>query len=131
MTSGQLIKKSAITRDTLRHYNRLGLIQPGINPQNGYKIYTSADIKQIKFIKSIQQIGFSLSEIKELISRLERAKCKHQSIIPDLQRHLESVNEKIRVLNETRDYLEELIKDFKNTNCEVRPKTFKLPSSEK
>lgn len=124
------MKKTSITRDALRYYNMIGLLNPTINPHNGYKIYSDSDVTQIQFVKSVKQIGFSLNEIKELISKLDQAKCKHQSIIPDLQRHLSEVNEKIKLLNETRKYLETLIKEFKDANCEVLPRAFEISAKQ-
>ncbi len=64
---GKLAEKTGVNVDTLRYYERQGLFKPHERKQNGYRIYTDESIKQIMFIKKAQSLGFSLSEIKQLL----------------------------------------------------------------
>jgi len=73
MRSGEIIKTTKITRDALRYYNKLGFLQPVVK-ENGYKEYSQKDIWMIGFIKSAQDIGFSLKDIKELAKQMRSAK---------------------------------------------------------
>lgn len=68
LTIGQVAKSYSISRDTLRLYERYGLIQPPIRATNGYRQYSQQTIKQLKFIIRAKKIGFTLTEIQELLA---------------------------------------------------------------
>jgi len=126
MKSGEFISKSKITRDTLRYYNRLGLLLPKINPSNGYKEYSEGDIQMIGFIKGAQSIGFSLKDIKDLADHMKSDQCKHKSLLPFLNTRLEEVEEKIKSLQKIKKHLRYLIDDFEHRDCSEKPSELKL-----
>jgi DNA-binding transcriptional MerR regulator len=126
MKSGEFISKSKITRDTLRYYNRLGLLIPKINPSNGYKEYSEEDIQMIGFIKGAQSIGFSLKDIKDLANQMKSDKCKHKSLLPFLRTRLDEVEEKVKALQKIRKHLRYLIDDFEHRDCRKKPSELKL-----
>lgn len=126
MKSGEFISKSKITRDTLRYYNKLGLLIPKINPSNGYKEYSDEDIQMIGFIKGAQSIGFSLKDIKDLADQMKSDKCKHKSLLPFLRTRLDEVEEKIKALQKIKKHLKFLIEDFEQRDCSKEPTELKL-----
>ena len=126
MKSGELIKETNITRDTLRYYNRLGFLRPEINPENGYKEYSDDDVWLVQFIKSAQGIGFSLKDIKELSEHMKSAECRHKSLLPFLNTRLDEVNEKIKALQKIKKHLVFLIDDFEKRDCRKKPSELKL-----
>ncbi|RXZ77511.1 MerR family transcriptional regulator [Paenibacillaceae bacterium] len=75
---GQLASLAGITIKTLHYYEQLGLLQPQRNEKNGYRVYHNVDIMKLQEITLLKEMGFLLSEIKEIIgagtSRLERDK---------------------------------------------------------
>ena len=77
-TIGQLASYSGVTVDTVRVYERQGLIEIPRRRSNGYRHYTKEYIRRINFIKWVQALGFTLNEIKELSSlpRLSTHACK-------------------------------------------------------
>ena len=67
LTIGKLAKKAGLTIDTVRFYERRGLIdEPARTPSN-YRMYPEEDIALLTFIKKAKSLGFSLNEIKELL----------------------------------------------------------------
>lgn len=60
--------------DTIRHYSRIGLLQPTRDPGNGYRQFTVSDTKQLNFIKSAQKLGFTLNEIKHILAECQKGK---------------------------------------------------------
>ncbi len=126
MYAKDLLKKTNITKDALRHYNDLGLVTPTINNINNYKIYSNADVDAILFIKKAKKIGFSLNEIKEIAIQLNTSKCKHKSLVPYLENNLEDIEEKIITLNKIKKHISQLIKDYKKINCNIKPTELKM-----
>lgn len=66
----ELEKKTGLTRDTIRYYERVGLISRPTRESNGFRIYSKQNIKELNFIKMSQDIGFTLAEIKPGIEAL-------------------------------------------------------------
>jgi MerR family Zn(II)-responsive transcriptional regulator of zntA len=67
LTIGKVAERAQVTADSIRFYEREGLIQPAKKSQSGYRLYTEEAIRRIGFIKQAQQCGFSLVEIRELL----------------------------------------------------------------
>ncbi|WP_163936798.1 Zn(2+)-responsive transcriptional regulator [Paraferrimonas sp. SM1919] len=65
---GQLADKFAIKTDTLRFYEKHGLLAPSIRGANGYRLYNDKDEAKLRFILRAKSVGFSLNEIHELLS---------------------------------------------------------------
>jgi MerR family mercuric resistance operon transcriptional regulator len=67
-TIGQVASYSSVTVDTVRIYERQGLIEIPERRSNGYRHYSKKSVSRINFIKWAQALGFSLKEIKELLA---------------------------------------------------------------
>lgn len=67
MKTKEVIRNLSISHDTLRHYERLGLIKPK-RSDNNYRRYTEEDIQILKLIMKLKGLNFTLIEIKELFS---------------------------------------------------------------
>ncbi len=74
LTIGKLAKQTEVTIETIRHYQRIGLLTEPAKPDGGYRSYSANAISRIRFIKRAQQAGFTLKEIATLLS-LDGAHC--------------------------------------------------------
>lgn len=68
MRIGLLSRQSGTTIDTIRYYERLGLLPPAARSSSGYRQYAAPDIERLKFIRRAKTLGFSLAEIAELLA---------------------------------------------------------------
>ncbi len=76
LTIGKLATLAAVSTDTLRYYEREGLIAPTAKSDGGYRLYGKDAITRIRFIRQAQHCGFTLTEIRELLAlRNRRAAC--------------------------------------------------------
>ena len=66
---GDFAKYSRTTRDTLLHYDRTGLLSPQSRGENNYRYYSGAQLAIVNVIRTLQQLGMTLEEIKELKDR--------------------------------------------------------------
>ena len=73
MTIGQLAKCSEVNIETIRYYERRGLLQQPPRTPSNYRIYYDDSVKRILFIKRAKKIGFTLAEIIELLTVLEES----------------------------------------------------------
>jgi DNA-binding transcriptional MerR regulator len=67
MRVNQLAREIGVTADTVRYYTRIGFLKPAKSPSNGYKEYGVRDKRLMLFILSARQLGFSVSDIAEIL----------------------------------------------------------------
>ncbi len=66
---GELAKLVGVSVRTLHHYDNLGLLTPSRRSEKGYRLYTAEDLMKLQLIKSLQQLDFSLVQIKQSLER--------------------------------------------------------------
>ena len=68
MRSGQVARQSGVNVETLRYYERRGILQAPQRRESGYREYSEDTVGVIRFVKRAQELGFSLDEIEALLS---------------------------------------------------------------
>ena len=104
----ELSKQSGIHLETIRYYEKMGLLPEPKRLANGYRDYDEASLKQLKFIKTCRALDFSLAEIK-FFNEMKTQKSQHCEVDSMLAKHLVSVEEKIAELTEIKHFLQSLI----------------------
>ena len=110
-TIGKLAKQANVTIETIRYYQRKGLLDEPIKPDTGYRLYPSEAISRIQFIKRAQLCGFALKEILELIS-LDSGHCSDVQKVAEKKRL--QIDDQIKNLTALRDVLDSLVQGCKN-----------------
>ena len=75
-TIGRIAEAVGVATSTLRYYEREGLLKPVERSPAGYRLYDATGVEQLRFIRSAQGVGFSLGDIKALLSLDGRTSCK-------------------------------------------------------
>lgn len=110
LTIGKVARKAQVTTDSLRFYEREGLIRPASKTESGYRLYTEEAVRRVAFIKHAQQCGFSLAEIGELLDlRSDDRTCCADVYRVAVEKRLR-LEQKIRALNAMAHALDGLIK---------------------
>jgi len=95
---GEVAKATGLTVDTIRYYQKIGLVQAPARTSGGYRVFCAPDIEDLLFIGNAQELGFSLTEIRGLL--LVRRNSAHACPeVRDLIRHkLTDVEKKVAAL---------------------------------
>ena len=107
LTIGKLAKQSGVTIETIRHYQRKGLLDEPVKPVTGYRHYPTEAIARIRFIKRAQQAGFTLKEISDLLS-LDSGHCQDVRKMAEQKRR--KIDDQLRDLTALRQVLDTLVK---------------------
>jgi DNA-binding transcriptional MerR regulator len=107
-TIGKLAHIAGVSSDTLRYYERQGLIEPAGKSPVGYRLYDKDSARRLRFIKQAQHCGFTLAEIRELlVLRARDAACcgdvRKRAI--DKKRQLEGKIRSMRAMSKALDRL--------------------------
>lgn len=106
-TIGRLAKTTAVNVETIRYYQRRGLLAEPVKPHKGIRRYTERDAQRVRFIKQGQKLGFSLDELKELMGLEEEQQCPEARNIA--LKKLSSIRERIDGLKNMEKALSDLV----------------------
>ena len=110
MTIGKAARKAGVGIETIRFYERRGLIAQPPKPRDaGFRVYPEETMHRIRFIRQAQELGFSLREIDELLSLRADPSTDARDVRQRATAKLEEVNRKLGQLEQIRTALEALI----------------------
>ncbi len=108
LTIGRLAEAAGVGVETIRFYQRSGLLPEPERPLSGYREYSNDDVRRIRFIKRAQTLGFNLDDIAGLLKLDGPQTC---SVTHDLAlEKLHVVEGKIKALDAIRDALQQMIR---------------------
>lgn len=110
---GVVARKSGYSIDTIRYYEKLGLIEKPVRSEGGFRQYSSVTVDRLQFIKKAQQLGFTLNEIRSVV------RCSAEGLKPCcdlvrnlLEKKLGEFENKIRELQKMRKNLKRLLSEW-------------------
>lgn len=116
LTIGKLAKVSDVNVETVRYYERKGLLKIPSNKKGAFRVYPEDYIAKINFIKKAQDLGFTLSEIKELLTLDQNIRSTCSVVSKKAESKMVEVRKKIASLKKMESSLKKLIKA-----CDVGP----------
>lgn len=108
LTIGAFAKAAGVNVETIRFYQRKGLLTEPGRPYGSIRRYGAVDVTRVRFVKSAQRLGFSLDEIAELLRLDDGAHCDEASLLAE--RKLQDVREKMVDLSRMETVLSELVR---------------------
>jgi len=125
-TIGELAKKAAVNIQTIRFYERQGILKPVERLDSGYRKYDGDSLKRLHFILQAKELGFSLKEIQDLLGLRIRSVQACERVRAKATQKLDEVKRKIIHLRKLEKTLKNLISD-----CEQRQVSDCCPILEK
>lgn len=109
MKIGELAKAAGVGIDTVRYYERRGLLATPLREASGYRCYRRADVAPLRFIRRAKQLGFTLTEIRELLALSGRRSADMGKLKATASVKLAQVEAKIVELERIRNGLRALV----------------------
>ena len=123
LRTGQLAKKAKVNTETLRYYEKRGLIPTPPRRDSGYRIYPETTVDRLNFIKGAQSLGFTLDEILDLLQMRLHADTDRLEVRQKAQEKVVAIQAKIKALQAMEQALNELIEqchgDGSTTDCPI------------
>ena len=105
---GDLARRSGFSVETLRYYDRAGIIRPKRrNPETGYRYYDDSALRALAFIRRAKQAGFTLGEIRRVLQAYRRGSACCE-VVPMLDKKIKTVQAQIKRLQELLNVLIDL-----------------------
>jgi DNA-binding transcriptional MerR regulator len=110
--SGELSRLAGISTDTLRHYERLGVLPKPPRTNGGYRNYPASSIQRVQLVQSALKVGFSLPELATILRMCDRGEVPCQRVRAIAEHKLQEVKRQINDLSDMRDQLERILQDW-------------------
>lgn len=116
MLRGEISEKSGVDFETIRFYEKMGLLQSPKRNTKGYREYDTVHLTQLKFIRHCRSLGMSLDEIKEIgtFSSQDQADCKKVDLF--ISDKIKLVEKRIKELKTLKVQLQQLLTTCSNAN---------------
>ena len=113
---GELAKKLGLNAQTIRYYERIGLLPEPERTGSGYRLYRDEDLRRLRFVKNARNAGLTLGEIKEVLAFHERGEAPCSYVTEAIARRAEEVERQIAELTKFKKELDRL-----HEQARVRP----------
>lgn len=106
---GAVAKRLSITADTLRYYEKIGLLPRVARTPSGLRAYDDGDLARLRFIRRAQAMNFTLAEISALIELREHRRRSKASVRAMAQAKVREIDDRVNTLIALRDELKTLV----------------------
>lgn len=108
MNIGEVAKQSGVSAKMIRYYESVGLIQRSHRSESGYRVYCESDVRTLRFLKLARNAGFSIEEIRELLSLWLNPTRSAADVGAMVQGYVKELEKRIEDATEMRDALSQL-----------------------
>lgn len=115
LSIGELAREGQVNLETIRYYEREGLMLPPHRKESGHRAYARSDVRRLRFIKRAKALGFTLSEIRELLAIKVDPHQPCTDVVHQIETKVREVRAKIAHLQAIRRAL-----DTMKASCEGR-----------
>ena len=115
LTAGKLAREAGVNVETLRYYERRGLLPKPPRTTSNYRLYPTDAARRVRFIKRAQELGFSLKEIQELLSLRASPRAGCADVLRHSRAKVRDIDDKVKALQAMRKALSKLMRACSGT----------------
>ena len=97
----ELARRAHVTPATIRYYTRVGLLDPGREPDNDYRCFSIADLRRVEFVRQAQSLGLTLGDIQAILDTIDHGESPCHQVRSLVEQRLVSIRERIADLQAT------------------------------
>src|ERR1700677_1041942 len=114
LRSGALAKATGVSPDTIRHYERIGVLPRALRTQSGYRLYPADAVERVRVVQRALRIGFTLSELADVLKARDAGGAPCQRVFELAQQKLVGIRTDIAALQHTERSLKRVLTDWKS-----------------
>jgi MerR family transcriptional regulator, copper efflux regulator len=119
--SGALAKAAGVSPDTIRHYEKIGVLPKASRTESGYRTYPENAVERVLVVRRALRIGFSLAELAEVLKARDAGGAPCQRVYKLAQGKLKGITADIEALKQTERYLKHVLADWENRMRQTAP----------
>lgn len=110
--AGELASAAGVSTDTLRHYERKGVLPRPLRTANGYRHYPESALERVQLVRRALAVGFTLNELAKIFNELDHGGAPCGQVRALASKKLLEVEEQLKVLTSLRDSLKDIVADW-------------------
>jgi DNA-binding transcriptional MerR regulator len=114
-TISQLAHAAEVPTTTVRYYERVGLVQPEDRSEGNYRLYSDESLQKLKFIRTAQSIGFTLDDVKALLSAPDSSAASCRQVQSLVEERLAEVAQRLKDLRHVQHVLKSALAKCRET----------------
>jgi DNA-binding transcriptional MerR regulator len=112
LRSGGLAKATGVSPDTIRHYEKIGILARASRTKSGYRLYSESAVERVMVVQRALRIGFTLAELSEVFKARDAGGAPCQRVYKLAAGKLKGVTVDIAALKQTERYLKQVLADW-------------------
>jgi MerR family copper efflux transcriptional regulator len=112
LRSGALAKSAGVSPDTIRHYERIGVLPRASRTETNYRIYPTSALERVLVVQRALRIGFTLAELAEVLKARDAGGAPYRRVYQLAQERLKGIEADIEALKRTRRYVKKVLCDW-------------------
>ena len=112
LRSGALAKSAGVSPDTVRHYEKIGVLQRASRTESGYRIYPASALERVLVVQRALRIGFTLAELAEVLTARDAGGAPCRRVYELAQEKLKGIEADIEALKRTKRYVKKVLCDW-------------------
>ena len=113
LRSGELARLTGVSTDTLRHYEKLGILPTSQRTTGGYRMFPPSSVERVRLAQRALQLGFSLSELSEILRTRDNGGVPCHRVLKLAEEKLRALSQQIEELRQTQAYMRRLVQDWR------------------
>ena len=121
LRTGQLAQLTGLSADTIRHYERMGILPAALRTTSGYRMYSADAVERVRLVQCALHIGFNLTELAEILRTRDNGTAPCHRVLKMTEEKLRSLERQIEELRRTRGYMRQLVRQWRKQLAGVSP----------
>jgi MerR family transcriptional regulator, copper efflux regulator len=109
---GSLAKATGVSPDTIRHYEKIGVLPRATRTESGYRVYPTSAVERVLVVRRALRIGFTLAELAEVLKARDAGGAPCRRVYQLAQQKLKGVAADIEALKRTERHLKKVLSDW-------------------
>jgi DNA-binding transcriptional MerR regulator len=111
--SGELARLTGVSSDTIRHYERMGILPKSPRTASGYRVYGRDAADRVRLVQRALRLGFTLAELSEILQVRDRGGVPCHRVLNMTEEKLRSLEQQIQELRRTQRYMRQLVRQWR------------------
>ena len=118
---GEVARLTAVSPDTIRHYERVGILPRAPRTSSGYRMYDKEAVDRVHLVRRALQLGFTLAELSEILKVRDEGGVPCHRVLTLTEEKLHSLEQQIKQLRRTQHYMKTLVRQWREKLRRTKP----------
>ena len=121
LRSGALAKATGVSPDTIRHYERIGVLPEAARTESGYRVYPESTVERVLVVQRALHLGFTLAELADVLKARDAGGSPCERVYEKASEKLQGIRTDIQTLKRMEKYLKSILSDWEGRMRSVKP----------